>query len=219
MSYRYEPSPLLIRYEPKQERSRKTVRAILDAAINEIETVGASGLRHQRVLDAAGVTQGSLYHHFGSRDGLIDAAYAEMYTSGIDRAIEQAHVIIGEADLRFDPLGDFLELLFGSGGFEARRLQMAAIVAAQVRPSLQAVIANAKRRLTNEVAGIIERFQVRSIIDPNADSRQLAVLFQSCSLGSISTSFEAEQDGAALIDLLRAHPALGQAPRALPLAQ
>lgn len=219
MSFRYEPSPSLIRYEPKQERSRKTVRAILNAAINEIETVGASGLRHQRVLDAAGVTQGSLYHHFGSRDGLIDAAYAEMYTSGIDLAIERAHIIIGEADARIDPLGDFLELLFGPDGFEARRLQMAAIVAAQVRPSLRAVIASAKRRLTNEVAGIIEQFQIRSMIDPEADARQLAVLFQSCSLGSISTDFEADEDAAALVERIREHPALSRAPRALPMAR
>lgn len=182
MSFHYEAPPTLIPYQPKQERSRRTVRAILDAAIAEIDTVGASGLRHQHVLDAAGVTQGSLYHHFGSRDGLIDAAFAEMFTTDVEHIINEAGSLIDDEASGID---DLLVMLIGPDGFDRRRLRLNALVAAFVRPSLRPVVCLAQRALTSSLIDTIEALQVRGRLDSAIDARGLAVLLQACSIGSV----------------------------------
>lgn len=197
MTFHYESPPTLIPYQPKQARSRRTVRAILDAAIAEIDTVGASGLRHQHVLDAAGVTQGSLYHHFGSRDGLIDAAFAEMFTTDIEHIINEAGSVIDDEGSGIDEL---LALLIGPEGFDRRRLRLNALVAAFVRPSLRPVICLAQRALTSSLIEAIETFQSRGRIDQAVDPRGLAVFLQACSIGSIITELDPETSGSTPIE-------------------
>ena len=193
MTFHYESPPTLIRYQPKQERSRRTVRAILDAAIAEIDAVGASGLRHQHVLDAAGVTQGSLYHHFGSRDGLIDAAFAEMFTNDVEHIINEAQSVVDDESAGVDQL---LALLIGADGSDRRRLALNALVAAFVRPSLRPVICAAQRELTGSLVDAIAVFQARGRIDPGIEPHGLALFLQACSLGSIVTVLDPETTGA-----------------------
>lgn len=56
-----------------------TRERLIEAAIGIIETGGEAAVRVDVVTERVGVTKPSLYHFFGDRDGLITAAYAEMY--------------------------------------------------------------------------------------------------------------------------------------------
>jgi len=49
-----------------------TRAALLDAAIEVIETSGESGFRIDAVLERVGVASMAIYHHFGSRDDLVE---------------------------------------------------------------------------------------------------------------------------------------------------
>lgn len=53
--------------------------AILAAALNVLEEVGAGQFSTRTVCALAGVTAPTLYHHFGSADGLLSAAMAEVF--------------------------------------------------------------------------------------------------------------------------------------------
>ncbi|TXS34947.1 TetR/AcrR family transcriptional regulator [Streptomyces sp. uw30] len=55
---------------PKQQRGEATVDRILDAALRVYAESGEQGLTVSAVTKASGVSMGSLYHHFGSIDGL-----------------------------------------------------------------------------------------------------------------------------------------------------
>lgn len=57
---------------PEQTRERLT-----DAAFSEIYASGYTAASLDRILDAAGVTKGALYHHFGSKKALAQAVIAE----------------------------------------------------------------------------------------------------------------------------------------------
>ena len=55
------------------EKSEKTHRRILDAASQSFKCNGFSGVGVYTIAQAAGVTTGALYAHFGSKDGLFEA--------------------------------------------------------------------------------------------------------------------------------------------------
>ncbi|GHI05765.1 TetR family transcriptional regulator [Streptomyces cellostaticus] len=57
----------------KQQRGEATVEHLLDAALRVYAQTGDQGLTVSAVTKASGVSLGSLYHHFGSIDGLMNA--------------------------------------------------------------------------------------------------------------------------------------------------
>lgn len=60
---------------PKQQRGEATVDLILTAALRVFAESGQQGFTVNAVVAAGGVSLGSLYHHFGSFDGLAAALY------------------------------------------------------------------------------------------------------------------------------------------------
>ncbi|MEU2716151.1 TetR/AcrR family transcriptional regulator [Streptomyces sp. NPDC007205] len=58
---------------PKQQRGEATVEQLLDAALRVYAESGEQGLTVAAITRASGVSLGSLYHHFGSVDGLLNA--------------------------------------------------------------------------------------------------------------------------------------------------
>lgn len=62
--------------KPKQERSRKTVEAIVEAGFIFISREGREGLTTTKVADIAGVSVGTLYEYFSNKEEILDAMYA-----------------------------------------------------------------------------------------------------------------------------------------------
>lgn len=60
---------------PKQQRGEATVDRLLTAALEVYASSGQQGFTVNAVTEASGVSLGSLYHHFGSFDGLAAALY------------------------------------------------------------------------------------------------------------------------------------------------
>lgn len=75
-------------------------RGLLDAAIRIATEQGVQGVTVQAVATAAGVTKGGLFHHFASRQALIDGVYRDL--------IEQMDAEIDEHMARDpEPFGRF----------------------------------------------------------------------------------------------------------------
>ncbi|WP_328945913.1 TetR/AcrR family transcriptional regulator [Streptomyces sp. NBC_00250] len=68
---------------PKQQRGEATVERLLTTALRVYADSGRHGFTVNAVTAAGGVSLGSLYHHFGSFDGLAAALYI--------RCTEQLH--------------------------------------------------------------------------------------------------------------------------------
>lgn len=58
---------------PKQQRGEETAERLLDAALRVYADSGEQGVTVGALTKASGVSLGSLYHHFGSVDGLMSA--------------------------------------------------------------------------------------------------------------------------------------------------
>ena len=72
------------RKRPRQERSRQTVEAILDAAAEVFEAHGLDGGTTERIVERAGVSVGSMYQYFPNKRALL-AALAERSLSDARR--------------------------------------------------------------------------------------------------------------------------------------
>lgn len=70
---------------PLQERSRQTVKSILEAATRILSRDGLSGLNTNRVAEVAGVSVGSVYQFFKNKESILE----ELLTSALDRNLEE----------------------------------------------------------------------------------------------------------------------------------
>lgn len=68
----------------KQRRGEETRHRLLDAALAVHATAGAEGFTVHAVVAESGVSLGSLYHHFGSFDGLAAALYSRCMAGLLD---------------------------------------------------------------------------------------------------------------------------------------
>jgi AcrR family transcriptional regulator len=73
-----EPPPVGLRREPKQDRSRARVDAIITALVELVGERVPSELTTTDVAERAGVPIGSLYEYFEDLPSIVDAAVARM---------------------------------------------------------------------------------------------------------------------------------------------
>jgi AcrR family transcriptional regulator len=90
------PSPLKPRKTPRQQRSTETVNVILEAAARVLERHGLAGFTTNAVAERAGVSIGSLYQYFPSKEALT-ATLIRRETSTL---IENAAAAFDEASGR-----------------------------------------------------------------------------------------------------------------------
>ena len=78
----------LTRREPKQQRSRQTVEAVLEAVQRVLRRHGARAITTNRVAEAAGVSIGSLYQYFPDKQAIFMALH-ERHVDRVRHVIER----------------------------------------------------------------------------------------------------------------------------------
>lgn len=87
------------RKQPRQARSTRLVRYILEAAARVLAREGAHRFTTGRVAEAAGISVGSLYQYFPNKEAILFRLQAEEWR----RTIDQLGRILGDA--RVEALG------------------------------------------------------------------------------------------------------------------
>lgn len=80
--------------KPKQERSKKTVEAIVEAGFIFISREGREALTTTKVADIAGVSVGTLYEYFSNKEEILDAMYARFSADVVAMIKEVAPEVI-----------------------------------------------------------------------------------------------------------------------------
>lgn len=93
--------PASPRRHPKQERSRQTVEAVLEAVRRVLRRQGAEAVTTNRVAEVAGVSIGSLYQYFPNKEAIFMALH-ERHVEGVRHLIERTM-----ADCTKASLGEF----------------------------------------------------------------------------------------------------------------
>lgn len=80
----------------------RTRQRILDAATEEFAARGIAGARVDRIAAASGMSKPMLYSHFGAKDRLFDAVFAEHVIANGDRVPFTADDLPGYAAALYD---------------------------------------------------------------------------------------------------------------------
>lgn len=88
------------RKKPKQARSLETVGVIVEAAARILEEGGHGGFSTNAVAERAGVSPGSLYQYFPSKDALIGALIERETSLLLEDAEVAAQALEGRSALR-----------------------------------------------------------------------------------------------------------------------
>jgi len=122
-----------------------------------------------RVLDAAGVSKSSAYHHFGSRDGIIAAVELKNVTEQIEQNNKIIRLFVESAPAD-QSANEFLRLLVttsgDNSGIISRQRRAATLVAAQNNSALAMINRETQRNGAEYLAETLEIVRRRGWIDP-----------------------------------------------------
>ncbi|HVA53273.1 MAG TPA: TetR/AcrR family transcriptional regulator [Acidimicrobiales bacterium] len=166
----------------KQSRSAPVMLAVLEAVAERLMTGDEMLIRIPEICEATGVNYGSVYHHFGSREGVIDAAYDMIFTQLVDedlRMFQRVNETVQSLDEYISVMQPIVAALSSGPERQHRRaLRMRIAAAASTRPDLSRLIGSSQARLTKDLARLTEFAQQRQWLRDDVPAAFFAVLFQ-----------------------------------------
>jgi AcrR family transcriptional regulator len=163
----------------------------LDTAVAMLEERGPDGFTVDEVLVESGTSSSSLYHHFGSRQGLLVAAQDESYRRAA-RAEDRAHI---EAGLAATTTEEFLDYMAGQirrivtdpANRSARRTRLASAARALSSPELEAETRRVQEMFFDAIAAMFAEVQAKGLIDPDLDTRAYTAWYHGMTMGRTIT--------------------------------
>ena len=147
-----------------------TAQRLLDAAIHSMDTDGEAGLRVDAVVAEAGVTIPVLYHHFGSREGLVRAAHTTRLHRALGQMLDDSAEAIAEVTDRAGLMAMFDGVIESvAAPSHDRFIRMNVLGATYGRPDLQEEVAALQRDTWVRMAEMLEEPQRKGWINPDVD--------------------------------------------------
>ena len=173
-------------------RDRRSTKArILDTAIDLLERRGAERFTVEEVLIESDTSASSLYHHFGSRQGLLVVVEDERYRRGLraeDRRNLDGGLAATTTEEFFEHVANQLRRIAtdpASVAVRRERLQVAA--RALDSPDLASRTASAQARLIDEVAKAFADAPARGLVNADLDPWEYSAWFHGLTLGRTFT--------------------------------
>ncbi|MGC2176109.1 MAG: TetR/AcrR family transcriptional regulator [Acidimicrobiales bacterium] len=180
----------------KQSRSVPVMQAVLDAVAERLMAGDELLIRIPEICEATGVNYGSVYHHFGSREGVIDAAYNMIFSRLVEedlrtfRQVNESVETFDEYILVMQPI--VTKLSSGPDRKARRAMRIRIVAAASTRPRLKELIGESQARLTTDLARLTAFAQQKGWLRDDLSPRALAVLFQILIFGRALDDVSAE---------------------------
>ncbi|MBI5106964.1 MAG: TetR/AcrR family transcriptional regulator [Solirubrobacterales bacterium] len=144
-----------------------TRQRLLDAAIERFAAEGL-GARFDAVAADVGVTKGALYHHFGSKEGLVEAVYKEAIRRHADQVVAASSAGTGRA--RLFALIDESARLYTSRTPFYRLLISCHLAATTSRPELAGVARRVQARQREYMVELVRAGQADGSIRADRDA-------------------------------------------------
>lgn len=176
------------RYRAMQQRAIDKIDAVVDATVRVLEREGEKAVRIAEICDVTGVSYGTVYHHFGDRNGLIRAAQFARLSDQPGRDIAAFRSAL-DGD---DPTGDFISSLMTicrsiadpSRG-PVRLVRTSVIASALNDPEFLPTVSELESTIMSDLIDVIERAQELGIADPSLDPTALAAYLEAVSYGLV----------------------------------
>lgn len=149
-----------------------TKQKILDETIRIIETSGESSVRVHDIEAAVNVTAPSIYHFFGSREGLVSAAQAERVIRGFSQFNEVSESILSRVSSRAElrvAIDQILTAVYEPSRATARLQRIFALASSEGRPELATIVGDAAREFLHANAVRFTVFKEKGWTRPDLD--------------------------------------------------
>jgi AcrR family transcriptional regulator len=179
-----------------READSDTFVAIVNAAIEILDEAGEHGLRIAEVSKRSGASIGSIYHFFGSRDGLVKAARARQFRashSAYGHLFAELAARAGSAREFVTGLGEVLPLLHSRERGSERLKRFAYIGSAATRPDLLDEIRAEETALVTIGAELATVLIDRGWVKKEISARALTAFSVALELGAIVLDLDEEQ--------------------------
>ena len=145
---------------------------ILSLAMKAIDEGGEASLRVKKIADEAGTAVTSIYHFFGSREGLVEAAQIARFEAGYAEGRRMTLEAARNAESREEFAGiveRILRNLFSEQHHHNRLRRINVVGSAIARPELLEAINASQRRWLAELIEGLAAAQQRGFITRDAD--------------------------------------------------
>lgn len=183
--------------KPPESTAADTRSRMLDRAFAVLEAEGEQAIRVRDVAAAAGVTYSAVDHHFGGRDGLVEAAYLESYRRDLNVTMDEATAAF-DAATTFADFTSIVEAIvaqnMGPARAPARRRRAIALGAAATRPHLARRMRDLEPDYVAAFTRMLDNPRRRGWIAPDLDVHAFASIY----IGFVGARFiiEMAPDGA-----------------------
>jgi AcrR family transcriptional regulator len=186
--------PKLPKAQPKRadtrQQGRKTMKLLIDHALIELNKNGASKFDLEAVLRRSKTSKGSLYHHFGSKNGLIVAVETELIKSGLtsdNQVLRQMIEGCKSPQEFFSAVETVIRAGAGAPTREVRRQLIRSIAFAQHDKNLEVTLRETSIMGTQYFAETLAVAQQKGWLKNDIELTALAFWLQGMFIGQIMT--------------------------------
>ena len=179
----------------KMSALHPTKQALITTVMTLLDSKGPEGINSDEVLEASGVSKGSLYHHFQDFSELIEQALIFRFASFVDSSVEMLKEVITTAKSREELLVALKHVtrVTQSPEMKENRIERISAISSAMRNERMADALGVEQdRLTQALADLYRESQERGWGDPKIDPRVVAVMVQSYTLGKVVDDFTPE---------------------------
>ena len=169
-----------------EAKALSTREALLEAAIAELSLRPEGDFRIEAILTSTGASFSSLYHHFGSREGLIIEAQIAIFKSPIAQDVgpfTTASAVVTTSNELIELLKIAIASSSSIENAKDRAAQLAILAASNSRPALAEAIANEQAQVTSQISAAFDDLQTRGLVDPQVTTTLIAQFIQVTILG------------------------------------
>ena len=181
----------------KRSDGLKTIELVMNVAVVELDKHGSTDFNLDRVIEESGVSRSSIYHHFGSRAGLIAAIETQRSISGQLIELQLIRDFILQAKRTTDILDAIEFALLADGGTSSRlrRLRRAdRIVASAKSKVMQKSLIEAQIEGSRYLSETLEAAKERGLINPTLPLGGISYWIQSLLLGRLVVDMGASEE-------------------------
>ena len=167
-------------HHPTKEKLIEVTVEMLGSQFDEVST--------EMILEASGVSSGSVYHHFEDIDDLIETAYVRRFSRFVDLSIGMIRGELAKASSREEMIDTMKAVTRATQPRDLApiRFERARIVAmAERNERFRAKLEVEQDRLTDALAEIFAGLQANGWLRPEFDPRVGAVMIQAYTLGKV----------------------------------
>lgn len=181
----------------KNINGASTMETLIEFGVAELQRSGSIDFNLETVLRESGVARGSLYHHFGSRHGLISHCEAQLLKQSLKSENEIIRQLIEGGDSGrqlFELLSVFIRNLGSAEVMQQRSRRIRTLATSVEDPKLRALLAESQIKGSQYLVDSYQLAVDKGLIAPRVDLPSLVYVTQALFLGRILADITDQSD-------------------------